>query len=269
MSITASQVGELREKTGVGLMDCKKVLQETNGDLDQAIKKLREKGLAKAAKKSSRSTNEGRVFIASNTTSAVILELNCETDFVGSNNEFSKCGHELATALLNSDIMSNDSIDTLQIGDASYTDFIANYVMKLGENLTLKRFNRLSDVGYASHYVHMTGKVGALIGFDRPIDEAVAKDIAMHATATSPSYLTPADVPTTELDSERDIIRQQSLKEGKPEAIINKIVEGRLSKFYKEVCLLEQSFIKDDNQSIKELLPQDAAITSFYRYALG
>ena len=269
MAITASLVNELREKTGVGLMDCKKVLVETQGDIELAVKKLREKGLAKAAKKSDRATKEGRVFIQKSNDKAVILELNCETDFVGSNEQFSECGNVIAKAILDSTINSVDSIEKLQINGQSYKDFVSEYVLKLGENITVKKFQLISDASTIESYIHMNGKIGVLVSFSDAISEDVSKGIAMHIAAVNPSYLTIEDIDSAELDNERSIIKNQSLKEGKPENIVDKIVEGRIAKYYKEVCLLEQAYIKDDKQSIKQILPKDVSINTFIRFALS
>ena len=168
MSITASQVNELRSKTGVGLMDCKKVLVETNGDIDDAVKKLREKGLAKAAKKSDRSTTEGRIFVHSDKskTNAVILELNCETDFVGSNEIFSQCGADIATAILTHSINTLDELNKSSINNMTYSDFISDYVVKLGENISVKQFQLVSNQTFIETYIHMNGKIGVLVAFD-------------------------------------------------------------------------------------------------------
>ncbi|RAP27148.1 elongation factor Ts [Candidatus Marinamargulisbacteria bacterium SCGC AG-333-B06] len=271
MSITANQVNELRTKTGVGLMDCKKVLVETNGDIESAIKKLREKGLAKAAKKSDRSAHEGRVFVQSDSSNhyAVILELNCETDFVGSNDLFSQCGRHITDAILANHINNLDQLQASTINGLAYSDFISDFVVKLGENISVKQFQLLAKQSFIETYLHMNGKIGVLVAFNTPIDRELSKGIAMHIAASNPAYLTSADVDPNEVNNEKEIIRSQSLKEGKPEAIIDKIVEGRLAKYFKEICLLEQAYIKDDKQSVKHILPNDSSIISFIRYSLG
>ena len=271
MSITASQVNELRSKTGVGLMDCKKVLVETNGDIDDAVKKLREKGLAKAAKKSDRSTTEGRIFVHSDKskTNAVILELNCETDFVGSNEIFSQCGADIATAILTHSINTLDELNKSSINNMTYSDFISDYVVKLGENISVKQFQLVSNQTFIETYIHMNGKIGVLVAFDTAIESELSKGVAMHVAAANPAYLSVDDVDSTEIKNEKEIIRSQSLKEGKPEAILDKIVEGRLSKYFKEICLLEQAYIKDDKQSIKAILPNNSSIISFARFSIG
>ena len=269
MSITASLVNELREKTGVGLMDCKRVLVETNGDLDQAVKKLREKGLAKAAKKSARTTNEGKVFVETAADKSVILELSCETDFVASNEQFLECGALIAAAILKSSINSIDNIEQLNVNGQALKDFLAEYVLKLGENITVKKFEIISEYKQVESYIHMNGKIGVLVSFNNTVDQDVSKGIAMHIAAVNPAYLNITDIEASELENERNIIKTQSLKEGKPEAIIEKIVEGRIGKYYKEVCLLEQAYIKDDKQSVKQLLSNNTEIITFKRYSLS
>ncbi len=271
MSITASQVNELREKTGVGLMDCKKVLVETEGDIEQAIKKLREKGLAKAAKKSDRSTTEGRVFIAvsSDNTNAVILELNCETDFVGSNDEFSKLGTILCDSILSQSISSVDDLTASQINNTPYQDFLSEYILKLGENISVKQFKTITNTAYVSSYTHMNGKIGVLVAFNAGLDDETAKSIAMQVAATAPSCVRPEEVNENDLNAEKEIIKNQALSEGKPENIVDKIVDGRINKYYKEVCLLEQPFIKDDKQAVKQTLPKDTTVVEFIRFALS
>ena len=268
MTITASLVNQLREKTGVGLMDCKKVLVETNGNIEDAVKKLREKGLSKAAKKSERSTNEGRVFIDSNQNGSVILELNCETDFVASNDQFADCGNSIAKAIGASSINSVNNVDQLTVNNLPVKDFISDYVLKLGENITIKRFEKLNDSKFVENYIHMNGKIGVLVAFNGELDADISKGIAMHVAAVNPAYLTVDQIDSSELENEKNIIKSQSLKEGKPEAIIEKIVEGRLAKYYKEVCLIEQAYIKDDKQSIKSILPKNVSIESFIRFSL-
>ena len=268
MTITASLVNQLREKTGVGLMDCKKVLVETNGNIEEAVKKLREKGLSKAAKKSERSTNEGRVFIDSNQNVSVILELNCETDFVASNDQFSECGNTIAKAIGESMINSVDELDQLTVKDLPIKDFISDYVLKLGENITVKRFEKITNSKFVENYIHMNGKIGVLVSFSESVNTDISKGIAMHVAAVNPAYLTIDQIDPSELENEKNIIKTQSLKEGKPEAIIEKIVEGRLAKYYKEVCLNEQAYIKDDKQTIKSILPENVSIERFIRFSL-
>ncbi|MAH80801.1 MAG: elongation factor Ts [Rickettsiales bacterium] len=271
MSITASLVNELRTKTGVGLMECKKALVETNGNLDEAIKKLRERGLAKAQKKADRSTKEGRIFIceSSDLKSATIIELNCETDFVASNDEFISLGNTIAEKISNSNYTNQDKIESIKIDNKSVNDFLADYVLKLGENISLKNVNKINNAAYLSSYTHMNGKIGVIVEFTGNCEADIAKSIAMQVAATNPTYTKPDEVNNDELENEKEIIRSQSKSEGKPEQIIEKIVMGRIQKYYKEVCLLEQAYIKDDKKVIKEILPKDITIKQFIRFNLS
>jgi elongation factor Ts len=263
MEITASLVKELREKTGVGLMNCKKALTESDGNFDNAIKYLREKGLASASKKAARSTNEGRIFIASEEKKApkkaIILELNCETDFVAKNNDFIELGNTLIQQLLNKADATLEDINK---------ETMSNAILKLGENISIKQFKTVNVEGSVSSYIHSNGKIGVIVTFSEPIDPELEKNIAMHIAATNPSYVHPNDVNKEEVESEKQIIRTQSQNEGKPEQIVEKIVEGRINKYFKEICLNEQPYIKDDKQSIKQLLPKNITITSFIRLSL-
>ncbi|MSR88796.1 MAG: elongation factor Ts [Candidatus Margulisbacteria bacterium] len=269
MSVTAVQVKELREKTGVGMMDCKKVLTEAAGDFELAIKLLRERGLSAASKKADRSTNEGRIFTLLDTAKkkGVIVELGCETDFVGSNDAFIQMGNDIAKALLEQNITTQDALPTLQVNGKLYTDLLSENVLKLGENLSVKRVEVIATEGQLSAYTHMNGKIGVLINFSKSVEDELGRDIAMHAAATSPQYLNQTAVPASEVEAEREIIRTQIRQEGKPETMIEKIAEGKIGKFFKDICLVEQAFVKDQTQSIQQILPQGVEITHFVRYA--
>lgn len=267
MSISASLVKELREKTGVGMMDCKKVLEETNGDLDAAVKSLREKGLSKAAKKSDRSTKEGRVVTYINNNTAVILELNCETDFVANNDNFVQLGKTIAKAVSEYESEPSD-IKELNINGSKVSELISDAVLQLGENINVGQFKKLNTTGSFSDYEHSNGKIGVLVEFSNSISEDVGRDIAMQVAAMNPSYVSSDQVPTTDLENESDILRKQAIAEGKPEQVVEKIIEGRLTKFYKENCLVEQTFVKDPEKKIKDLLPADTAVKAFDRFSL-
>ncbi len=268
MAISASLVKELREKTGVGMMDCKKVLEETNGDIEAAIKSLRERGLSKAAKKSDRSTKEGRVITYVEKNTAVILELNCETDFVANNDNFLKLGKSIAATVVNNDVTTVDELKNLNSGESKISDLLADAVLQLGENINLGQFKRLSTSGSFSQYEHTNGKIGVLVEFSTELDAEIGRDIAMQVAAMNPPYVSRDQVPTEDLDNESEILRKQALSEGKPEQVVEKIILGRLSKFYKENCLVEQTFVKDSAKSIKDLLPKDTTVKTFNRVSL-
>ena len=268
MAITASLVSELRSKTGVGMMKCKEVLKETDGDIEKAIVLLREKGLAAANKKSDREAKDGRVFTSVNESNAVILELNCETDFVSSNDDFSVLGQQLADAALAQNLGSKDALDAATVDGETVTDLIAKYVLKIGENIQVGQVEAKSAAGSVADYIHSNGKIGVLVEFSGAVDADLGKDIAMQVAAASPRYVGPDNVDSAELDQEKAIILKQCEDEGKPAEIAEKIVLGRIQKFYKEVCLLEQAFIKDGDKSVKQTLPEGVTITSFTRYSL-
>ncbi|MGC6367876.1 MAG: translation elongation factor Ts [Candidatus Marinamargulisbacteria bacterium] len=268
MAITAALVKELREKTGVGMMDCKKVLQETNGDIEAAIKSLREKGLSKAAKKSDRTTKEGRVIAYAKGSSAVLLELNCETDFVANNDNFKALGSTIAEVIAANNPSTVDDVRDLDVNGSKVGELISDAVLQLGENINVGQFKVKSTSGSFAQYEHTNGKIGVVVEFTSSVDEEVGRDIAMQVAAMNPPYVSSDQVPTEDISNETDILRKQAIAEGKPEQVVDKIIQGRLSKFYKENCLVEQAFVKDGDKSIKDLLPADTTVTSFERFSL-
>ena len=268
MAITASLVKELREKTGVGMMDCKKVLEETNGNIEEAIKSLREKGLSKAAKKSDRSTKEGRIITVVNNQKAVILELNCETDFVASNENFIALGKLISQAILSNDLSTVEEALAINVEGSKVNELISDAILQLGENIVIGKFNTFTTDGSFSSYEHTNGKIGVIVEFTSSIDAETGRDIAMQVAAMNPLYVSSDQVPTADLDNESDILRKQALSEGKPEQVVDKIIQGRLTKFYKENCLIEQTFVKDPDKTIKDLLPAESTIKSMNRFSL-
>ena len=270
MTISASMVKELREKTGVGMMDCKKALQETSGNIDDAIKVLREKGLSKAAKKSDREAKEGRLFTSITKKNAVLLELNCETDFVAKSDQFIELGKQIVAAIVDQIVPTVDDIKSIQLNGRVVSDLIADAVLQLGENIMIGNFKQRTSNhdGMFSDYVHGNGKIGVIIEFNALIDAALGKDIAMQVAAMNPPYVSPDQVPSNDLENERDILKKQALSEGKPEAVADKIVAGRIAKFYKENCLTEQQFVKDNDKTIQSLLSNETKVISFERFSL-
>ncbi|MFC1753112.1 translation elongation factor Ts [Thermoproteota archaeon] len=272
MTISAKLVKELRDKTGVGMMACKKALIESNGDMEEAVKYLREKGLATAAKKSTREANEGRMVtaVSDDRTRAVVLELNCETDFVANNDAFIAFGNLLAGEILRGKhIASLDDVQEMKIGTLPLKETLAELVLKVGENCTVNQLNVINTTGQLYNYTHMNGKIGVLVEFSSEVDSMLGKDIAMQIAAANPRYILPQDVPAQELKNESEIIKTQALNEGKPEAIIDKLVQGKLNKYYKDVCLMEQAYIKDPKTSVKQLLPQNVSVKQFFRYTFA
>ena len=264
--ITAAAVKELRERTGAGMMDCKKALSETGGDLDKAIEYLREKGLSAAAKKAGRIAAEGLVnaYIDEGKKVGALVEVNCETDFVAKNPDFQQFVQDVAKAISQNAPADNDALANLKLANGStVSETITGLVAKIGENMTVRRFVRFeAKNGLIDYYIHMGGKIGVLIECSFSKDGTAAnpdflflvKDLAMQVAAAKPEYVHREEVPTEVLDREKAIYKAQAMNEGKPEAIAEKIMNGRLEKFYKEVCLLEQLFIKDTNMTVTKLL---------------
>ncbi|QTM99440.1 elongation factor Ts [Sediminibacillus dalangtanensis] len=274
MAVTAKMVKELREKTGAGMMDCKKALQETDGDLDKAVDYLREKGISKAAKKADRIAAEGSAHIEVQGNQAVILEVNCETDFVTKNDQFKNLLSELAKHLLEQKPASVEAAleQKLHGEGESVQEYINSNIAKIGEKLSLRRFTiaEKTDNDAFGAYLHMGGSIGVLVVAEGTTDEAVAKDVAMHIAAVNPRYVSREEVSAEEVEKEREVLKTQALNEGKPEHIVEKMVEGRLGKFFEEICLLEQSFVKDPDQKVKKYVEdKGASVKGFIRYQVG
>ena len=277
VQISAAQVKDLREKTGVGMMECKKALEENGGEQERAIIWLRERGMSRAAKKADRIAAEGvvEIYINDSCNSAVVLEMNCETDFVGKNEDFLKLVRETAMIAHKNQI---DDVEKLALMTMSTGETIqqtmAALIQKIGENMRLRRVVLVSAPnGHISSYIHMGGRIGTCVVLEGKKDvEELGKDIAMHIAAAAPRYLNRTEVDTTELNQEKDIARKKLVEEKKPEAMIEKILEGQMNKFYKEVCLVEQMFVKDPEISITKLLEKadkNLKATRFVRFALG
>lgn len=274
MAITAKMVKELREKTGVGMMDCKKALQETDGDMDKAVDYLREKGMATAAKKAGRIAAEGSTFIATDNNTAVLLEVNCETDFVTKNEQFKQLLSELGNHLLSQKPESVEAALEQKLNGEGETveEHINSFVAKIGEKISLRRFELITktDQDAFGAYLHMGGRIGALALLEGTTNEDTAKDVAMHVAAVNPRYISREDVSEEEVNHERELLKTQALNEGKPEKIVEKMVEGRLGKFFEEICLLEQDFVKNPDQTVKNFVSEkNANVKEFVRYEVG
>ena len=271
MEITASMVKDLREKTGAGMMDCKKALSETNGNMEEAINWLREKGIAKSAKKESRIAAEGLASIYVEGNKAVILEVNSETDFVSKNAEFTNMIDTIGKALLQSNATTVDEAKEVVTAEGTIGELIVNKTAKIGEKLSLRRFAIVTknDDEFFGSYIHMGGKIAALTVI-KGASEDVAKDVAMQAAAMKPLYTFPSEVPADVLDNEKTVLKEQAMNEGKPADIAEKMVEGRIKKFYKEICLSEQAFIKDGDLSVEKYVTNNGGeIKSMIRYEVG
>lgn len=267
----AEDVKILRERTNAGMMDCKKALEASNGDMDKAIDWLRENGKAKAAKKEARIAAEGTTKIVQNDNTTVIIEMNSETDFVASNAEFKTAVDEIANAILSSDVQTMEEANELTIDGVSVHDYIVNLTAKIGEKLTFRRFARISKstdecIGVYSHMGGRIGVVALLIGNN----VEVAKDVAMHTAAMNPGYVTREDVPEDVKAHEESVIKAEVMKEGKPENIAEKMVAGRMNKFFKENCLVEQEFIKDSSMTVGDYVKNNGCeIVSITRFEVG
>ena len=270
MEVTASMVKDLREATGAGMMDCKKALAETNGNMEEAVNYLREKGIAKSAKKESRIAAEGLANIYVDGNKAVILEVNSETDFVSKNEEFRAMIDTIGEALLKSDVKTEEAKE-LATSEGTIGELIVNKTAKIGEKLSLRRFEILTknDDEHFGSYIHMGGKIAALT-IVKGASEDVAKDVSMQAAAMKPLYLNPSDVPADVLDNEKNVLKEQAINEGKPAEIAEKMVQGRIQKFYKEICLAEQAFIKDGDLSVAKYVANNGGeILKMVRYEVG
>ena len=271
MEVTAAMVKELREKTGAGMMDCKKALAECNGDITASIDWLREKGIAKSAKKESRIAAEGLANIYVKENKAVILEVNSETDFVSKNEEFTGMIDTIGAYILDSNAKTLEEALKVNTLDGTIEDLIVAKTAKIGEKLSLRRLEVVekSDDEVFGSYLHMGGKIAVLTVL-KGANESVAKDVAMQAAAMRPSYVFTTDVPEEVLENERKIQKEIAMSEGKPADIAEKMVEGRIKKFYKEVCLAEQPFIKDGDMSVAQYVAKNnGQIITMIRYEVG
>ena len=272
--VTASQVKELREKTGAGMMDCKKVLTETNGDEEKAIELLRERGITKAAKKSDRIAAEGLVetYISEDGKVGVVVEVNAETDFVARNEEFKNFVADVAKQVASENPANVEALleeKSIVEPDKTVKEVLTNKIATIGENMSIRRFERFETNNLLESYIHGEGKIAVLVEMENATPE-LAKDICLQIAAARPEYLTREDVPETRLAKEMEILKAQAMNEGKPEAIAEKIVQGRLGKFYSEICLVEQEFVKDPDIKVGKLVESKGAkIIRFARFEKG
>ena len=282
--ITAKSVKELRERTGAGMMDCKKALTETNGDIDKAIEFLREKGLAAAAKKAGRVAAEGLVktYITEDNKTAGIVEVNCETDFVAANDQFVSFADKLAKMVTETSATTVDELLAEKYeGEKTVKEALTELIATLGENMTVRRFKKVSvEKGAVQTYIHGGGRIGVVVELgcetESPVLAEVAKEVCMQVAAANPLFLSKEDVDNEALEKEKDVYRAQALNEGKPEKIVEKMVMGRIQKYFKEVCLVDQVWVKDGDKTITKLLEEKSkeagapiTITKFVRYERG
>jgi len=269
--ISASLVKELRESTGAGMLDCKKALEATNGNLEEAANWLREKGISKAAKKADRIAAEGIAAILIDGNDAVILEVNAETDFVAKNEEFTSMVDTLLRTIIKSDVKTLEEALELSCEEGTLNDLITQKTAKIGEKLSFRRFEKVTKADNESfgEYIHMGGKI-AVLTVVTDANEEVAKDVAMHAAAMRPTYVKIEEVPASEVEKEKEILTEQAMNEGKPKEIAEKMVQGRINKFYKEICLEEQPFVKDGDINVKTFVKNNGGtIKAMYRFEVG
>ena len=272
--ITASLVKELREKTGAGMMDCKKVLTETDGDMEKAAELLRERGIAKAAKKSSRIAAEGLVvaYVSEDGKTGAVVEVNAETDFVAKNEEFKTFANDVVKQVVKENPANVEELLAEKwINDSSKTvsEVLTDKIATIGENMSIRRFVRFTSNGLVEKYIHGEGKIGVLVSMEGGTSE-LAKDICMQIAAARPEYLDRDSVPEERVAKEMEILKAQAMNEGKPAEIAEKMVQGRIGKFYGEICLVDQPFVKDPNIKVSDLLSSKGAkVIEFARIEKG
>lgn len=268
-NITAAMVKDLREKTGAGMMDCKKALAATDGDAAKAIDWLREKGISKAEKKAGRVAAEGAVaaYLSDDAKVGVLVEINCETDFAAGNEQFRSLETKIAKHIADTAPADLDALNDSALDGKKVSELITEATATIGEKISLRRFTRFETDGRLASYIHMGGKIGVLAELSGGEAE-LGKDIAMQIAAAAPTAVDRSGVDAASLEHEREVLRKQALEEGKPEKIIEKMVDGRINKFYKEVCLVEQIFVKDTEKTVKDVLG-GVEVRQFVRYQLG
>ncbi|HHC8845534.1 TPA: translation elongation factor Ts [Staphylococcus aureus] len=272
-TISAKLVKELRKKTGAGMMDCKKALTETDGDIDKAIDYLREKGIAKAAKKADRIAAEGLVHVETKGNDAVIVEINSETDFVARNEAFQELVKEIANQILDTKAETVEALmETTLPNGKSVDERIKEAISTIGEKLSVRRFaiRTKTDNDAFGAYLHMGGRIGVLTVVEGSTDEEAARDVAMHIAAINPKYVSSEQVSEEEINHEREVLKQQALNEGKPENIVEKMVEGRLRKYLQEICAVDQDFVKNPDVTVEAFLKtKGGKLVDFVRYEVG
>ena len=273
MEIKAADVMKLRHATNAGMMDCKKVLTETDGDMEKAAELLRERGIAKAAKKSSRVAAEGLVaaYVSEDKKVGSVVEVNSETDFVAKNEEFRAFVNDIAKQVATKnpatveELLSQKYLDT----DSTVQEVLTSKIATIGEKLTIRRFERFESTGLVEKYIHGDGKIAVLVNMKKGTSE-VAKDVCMQIAAARPEYLNEVSVPAERVEKEKEILKAQTMNEGKPEAIAEKIVQGRIGKFFSEICLVDQAFVKNPDMKVSQLLKEkDAEVVEFARFEKG
>ncbi|MFW5855872.1 MAG: translation elongation factor Ts [Bacillota bacterium] len=278
MGISMEDVKELRERTGAGVLDCKKALSEKDGDIEAAVEYLRQKGMAEADKKSGRVAAEGRVNVVINNdrSEGVIAEINSETDFVAKNDNFIELVNKISDHLMQSEADTVEEVMAegwYENENKDVDTVIKEAIASIGENINLRRFQRFETDGFVEGYIHMDGKIGVLVDLEGELSDEnlkTAKNIAMHIAASAPQFINREDVDQEVIDKEKEIYREQMLNEGKPEHIIDNIVEGKMDKYFTQICLVEQEYVRDTDMTVGELLEEsNLMVNNFIRYELG
>jgi len=269
MEITTQIIKSLREKSGAGIVDCKKALEESGGDVEKAVENLRKKGIAKAAKRSGREASQGIIKVAANDTGTegYIVEVNAETDFVARNEQFQDFADKVLEIIKKHKPQNKEELLALSMGDSTVQENLDSLSGTIGEKLDIKQCNILLSAGTVAGYTHMGGKIGVLVALDKAGEQDLAYDIAMQVAAANPKYVFPEDVPEEEQEKEKEIYREQLKKEKKPEEIVEKILPGKLNKYFEEVCLVKQEYIKEDKKKVEDILG-DVGVERFIRYSL-
>lgn len=269
MSISLELIKDLRERTGAGMSDCKSILEEAGGDIEKAIELLRKKGIAKAAKRSDRDTHEGLVKLTTNSaeTEAYIFEINAETDFVVRSDNFQQFAEKLLVFITEKKPENLDELMSLPYEKGTVKEDLEAFSSVLGEKLAIKQYAKVTSTGTVGVYSHAGGRIGAVVALDKAGLADMARDIAMQVAAANPRYIAPENVDESEVTKEKDIYAEQLRKEGKPEEMINKIMAGKVNKFYEEICLIKQEFIKDDTKKISDILG-DTKVEKMIRFSL-
>ena len=271
MAFTAKDVMALREKTGAGVMDCKKALTDTDGDMSKAADLLRERGIAKAEKKASRIAAEGIVLCYTEGKKGVLIEVNCESDFVAKNPKFTEIAKEVSKVIVANEPKDVETLLTCALENGTVEDYLKSQIAVIGEKIAVRRFELFKTEGFLASYIHLGGKLGVMLDMaGEETDEAkeIAHEVTLQIAFTKPQYLSEEEVSAEALEKEKEILKQQAINEGKPEAIAEKMVLGRIKKFYEENCLLKQAFIKDDKVTVGSLLKGNN-INRFVFFVMG
>ena len=273
MAFTAKDVMALREKTGAGVMDCKKALTDADGDMSKAADLLRERGIAKAEKKASRIAAEGIVACYIDGKTGVLVELNCESDFVAKNPQFSEIATEVSKVIISENPADVDALMACPLAGSTVEEYLKGKIAIIGEKIAVRRFVKYTTDGFLASYIHLGGKLGVMLdmaGEETDLAKETAHDVTLQNAFTKAAYLTKEEVSAETLEKEKEVLKQQAINEGKPEAIAEKMVMGRIKKFYEENCLMEQAFIKDDSKKVADLVKAgNTAINRFVFFVMG